>query len=661
MAKRKEAAEKAAAADKGAKKKAAPAKGAPATDPADEPQVLQIPIDGSLDMSFLMPKYTKWVTSQFQFIRDRSIRDVDSSEAIWQRIYPQENGIPTVSPTGKYWVKLRFMGKERLVEIDDRIPCSNKGCPIFPRTTDHNEIWPQLLMKAILKVYSYKWYSANCQYDSEIGDGSIVYALTGLIPEKVPIKDLKQAQDLFRKYLADEHYFGKKSFLTAYCENEFRPKFPSQITNLKGLNLGGGGSALGSAKKGAGPGSVDGDAFSETESVCSYQSSSKMMLSKLKDAASLAISVTTGRKPAFGVKEKSLTNIIPGFGYALMDAFENEFVDMDTISKQQNQIVEENLSPFASPTKSKGKRDKSMSKDEYRKVRREQRRKEQEEFERKEKEPPTQYAFVKIKTSIGKHPVINYLSTFTNDEITEGKKHLINRWRRDPSKPVVLPYRSPSPGKRGGGESAKFKIDVNSASNHDDAQDGAGPADAMKTPAKGIGGGVVDTSNALIPKPRAPGGIWLNQGDFPHAFQNVIVYHNIKKYTHNEVSHDIWENPEEPYISNESEVYIKLELDEQAVEKVKQDEITNKNIGIQNHGLHADSSEEQLDAGGEENKEGEEGGATARSTDRLPLPGEVGKAQAQHDNIIIACAPYPTNKPRDVLPRYLARIQQVDC
>lgn len=80
---RKEAAEKAAAADKGSKKKAPPAKGAPATDPADEPQTVQIPIDGSLDMSFMMPKYTKWVTSQFQFIRDRTIRDVDSTEAIW--------------------------------------------------------------------------------------------------------------------------------------------------------------------------------------------------------------------------------------------------------------------------------------------------------------------------------------------------------------------------------------------------------------------------------------------------------------------------------------------------------------------------------------------------------------------------------------------------
>jgi len=44
-------------------------------------------------------------------------------------------------------------------------------------------------MKAFMKVYSYKWYAANCQYDSEIGDGSIVHSLTGLIPEKVCIEN----------------------------------------------------------------------------------------------------------------------------------------------------------------------------------------------------------------------------------------------------------------------------------------------------------------------------------------------------------------------------------------------------------------------------------------------------------------------------------------
>lgn len=293
------------------------------------------------------------------------------------------------------------------------------------------------------------------------------------------------------------------------------------------------------------------------------------MLSKLKDAASLAISVTTGRKPAFGTKEKSLTNIIPGFGYALMDNFENEFVDMDSISKQSTQIVEENVSPFASPAKSRGKRDKSMSKDEYRKQRREQRKKEQEERERKEKEPPTQHAFVKIKTSIGKHPVINYLSTFTNDEIMEGKKHLLNRWRRDPSKPVVVPYRSPSPAKRGGGEAAKFKIDVTETAAgqiREEEQLKQDNAEVLRTPGKPVA--AQDTANALHPKPRAPGGIWLAHSDFPHAFQTAIVYHNTKKYTHNELHQDIWDHSAEPYISNQNEVYIKLEMDEEAAQRL---------------------------------------------------------------------------------------------
>jgi hypothetical protein len=85
--------------------------------------MIKVAVENNMDMGFAMPAYVKWATSQFQFIKDRSIRDSDSKETIWQRIYPQENGIPTLSPTGKYFVKLRFMGKERIVEIDDKMPC----------------------------------------------------------------------------------------------------------------------------------------------------------------------------------------------------------------------------------------------------------------------------------------------------------------------------------------------------------------------------------------------------------------------------------------------------------------------------------------------------------------------------------------------------------
>ena len=231
----------------------------------------------------------------------------------------------------------------------------------------------------------------------------------------------------------------------------------------------------------------------------------------------------------------------------------------------------------------------------------------------------------------------------------EGKKHLINRWRRDPSKQVVQPWvKSPSPKK---GTASKFRIDINDASIDEPSMEASMKNKSFKA---------VDTSNAAVPKSRAAGGIWLTQSDFPHAFQHIIIYHNTKKYTHTEVHQDIWENAAEPYISNEKEVYFKLELDEEAVEKVKQDEIAQKNIGIVGNASteslegvdEASQSKEVVDA---------EGNVTERSIVKVPLPGEIEKPVRLHDNIIIACAPYPTNKAHGVLPRYLTRIQQVDC
>lgn len=121
--------------------------------------MIKVPIENSMDMGISMPLYSKWITSQLQFIKDRSIRDRDTKESIWQRIYPQENGMPCISPSGKYWVKIRFFGKEKLIEIDDRMPCDAKRRLLLPRSINNYEIWPQLIVKALLKVYSYKWFN----------------------------------------------------------------------------------------------------------------------------------------------------------------------------------------------------------------------------------------------------------------------------------------------------------------------------------------------------------------------------------------------------------------------------------------------------------------------------------------------------------------------
>lgn len=98
-------------------------------------------------------------------------------------------------------------------------------------------------------------------------------------------------------------------------------------------------------------------------------------------------------------------------------------------------------------------------------------------------------------------------------------------------------------------------------------------------------------------------------------------------------------------------------MDEEAIEKVKQEEIANRNIGILGPGgagLTSDPSSEQLVE--EEKKEAEEAPATGRSAEEAPLPGEVEKPKPQHDSILIACAPYPTNKTHSVLPRYLTKM-----
>ena len=218
---------------------------------------------------------------------------------------------------------------------------------------------------------------------------------------------------VFRKMLSDDWYFGHKSYITAYCEESFRPKLPSQRGNKAVAEEG------------------SGDEFSELDPSPNYDSSRKM-LNKLKQSASMAITVTTGKKIEVNRKPNA-SNVIPGFGYAMMDIFENEFVDMASIVKVKDHIVEEK-SPFKSPSKrSPSKpRDSSITKEDYRRNRKDERQRIFEEFERREKEAPTQWSMLSIKTAVTRYPTINYVSPFSNDEIFEGKRCHLNHWRRTP-------------------------------------------------------------------------------------------------------------------------------------------------------------------------------------------------------------------------------------
>ena len=78
---------------------------------------------------------------------------VPPGQYAWELIYPQVPGThyPIYNASGKYLVKLFVNGAFRKVIIDDRLPSDVFGQCMFT-VTEHKEIWPALLAKAILKV-----------------------------------------------------------------------------------------------------------------------------------------------------------------------------------------------------------------------------------------------------------------------------------------------------------------------------------------------------------------------------------------------------------------------------------------------------------------------------------------------------------------------------
>jgi len=80
------------------------------------------------------------------------------------------------------------MGKQRKVEIDDTMPCSSNDDFLLPKCDKIDVIWPHLITKALLKLYTYEYQ--NYDYvNEEVGDISIIYALTGFIGENyTPVK-----------------------------------------------------------------------------------------------------------------------------------------------------------------------------------------------------------------------------------------------------------------------------------------------------------------------------------------------------------------------------------------------------------------------------------------------------------------------------------------
>eukprot|EP00111_Clytia_hemisphaerica_P008007 TCONS_00023273-protein len=119
--------------------------------------------------------------------------DVAAAEELpwkpWDLIWPKEStkpgSMPLMNSSGKYVVKLYWMGCYRKITIDDTIPCDVDMKPLLPFTTNGNELWPMILAKALIKVASLDYFGGR--EGSEMGEVNFIHCLTGWMPELIPL------------------------------------------------------------------------------------------------------------------------------------------------------------------------------------------------------------------------------------------------------------------------------------------------------------------------------------------------------------------------------------------------------------------------------------------------------------------------------------------
>ena len=92
----------------------------------------------------------------FLFDHARISKMIPTGEEIfmpWDCIYPKsKDGTPMYNASGKYAVKLFWMGAWRKVFVDDKVPVDSSGKILLFVSPNLNELWPILLSKAILKL-----------------------------------------------------------------------------------------------------------------------------------------------------------------------------------------------------------------------------------------------------------------------------------------------------------------------------------------------------------------------------------------------------------------------------------------------------------------------------------------------------------------------------
>uniref|UniRef100_A0A8C9ST86 Androglobin n=1 Tax=Scleropages formosus TaxID=113540 RepID=A0A8C9ST86_SCLFO len=153
----------------------------------------------SANKHLLCSELVRWIISEIYILwkvfngttsKDKQVSPEAGSQTWrpWEHIYSlckaAKGHVPLYNPYGKYVVRLFWMGCWRKITVDDFLPFDEGNNLLLPATTVRAELWPALLTKAIIKLANTE---VGQQQGRELGDFSVMHALTGWIPEHVPL------------------------------------------------------------------------------------------------------------------------------------------------------------------------------------------------------------------------------------------------------------------------------------------------------------------------------------------------------------------------------------------------------------------------------------------------------------------------------------------